>query len=52
MLALNLPYMTCPTFEFDQDLFSEELPFKFKNKKDKGVPGVLFDQDSDYDYDL
>lgn len=33
MLALNLPYITCPGFDFDQDLTSEELPFKFKNKK-------------------
>ena len=33
MLALNLPYITCPDFEFDQDLGPEELPFKFKQKK-------------------
>lgn len=35
MIALNLPYVTCPGFNFDQDVYSEELPFKFEGKKVK-----------------
>ena len=60
MLALNLPYITCPGFEFNQDLTSEELPFKFKNTKAKGpteegsdkklgikMGRVIYDRDND-----
>ena len=30
MIALNLPYITCPDFEFDQDLYSDDFTFKLQ----------------------
>lgn len=32
MLALNLSYLNLPDFKFDQDLYSDDLPFNFKKK--------------------
>lgn len=34
MLALNLPYITCSDFNFNQDLSSGEFSFKLENKRD------------------
>lgn len=35
MIALNLPYVMCPGFDFDQDLYSDDFTFKFKYGKVK-----------------
>lgn len=44
MLALNLPYVTCPGFDFDQDVYKEDLPFKFEKTKRK--QHFKFDEDN------
>ena len=59
MLVLNLSYLTCPGFDFDQDLTSEELPFKFQKKRCTGHHGHdgegekpdPFDVDKSFEYD-
>lgn len=47
MLALNYSYLTCPGFDFDQDLTTEELPFKFDKKE---CHAHHSDEDSVHDY--
>lgn len=58
MIALNLSYINCPDFNFDQDLYSDDFTFKFdckKGEKDHGLYSkeqklaVLFDFDNKID---